>query len=403
MNEVESISYGETIDKKQEGKKKLPKRTLKDNLRQLNFNLTTINANIRFVFRVVIRELKYFLPLQDLFILFLMIGAILAVFLILLIWGVPFLLGLIPGDPFLAWDYLHINLIKPNGWIFNGTVLRWAAGLIGVGTVIIRLMVKSPIMKYRDKVNTRKDVTYIFGTSRPAEQFLFEMVHQFGYEERVSLIADVDLLWVRKLKSLIDIYIVENLKEIEKPNLYEIIGFKNASRVMILTENVELNQNILTNIRRVRPDVEIILLSQYAPAFVFSELVNDENLTIIEDLDTTIQGLVISLSLDFQYPPVVEIDVPRNYIGHTGETMTSDLIKQKVLMIKRGEDFLNPSETLKLGDRVLIYYYTNYYMKLTNRVVTELPSHPKTKKKNKKEKKTAENSIIAIVDKGEEI
>ena len=151
---------------------------------------------------------------------------------------------------------------------------------------------------------------------------------------------------------------------------------------MILTESIELNQNILTNIRRVRPDVEIILLSQYAPAFVFSDLVQDENLIIVEDLDATIQGLVHSLSLDFDYPPTVEIDVPRTYIGSTGVKMSSDLFKQVVLLIRRGEELLSPEEELRLGDRVIIYFFSNYYMKLTNRVVTELPLVPKKKKES---------------------
>jgi hypothetical protein len=376
---------------KKKAKPKGSKRTFGDNIRQLKFNLTSIRANSKLVFRLVIREIKYFLPLQDLFILFFWIGVFILFALIIIIWGVPLALSIIPrevysllGSPNFDAYRLHINLIKWEGIIWNDTTLRYGAGIIGTATIIVRLMIKSPIAKYRDKVNTRKNVTYVFGTSRPAEQFLYEMISQFGYEERVSLIADADLLWIRSLMG-IDIYVVENQLEFAKPNLYDIIGFKNASRVMILTESIELNQNILTNIRRVRPDVDIILLSQYAPAFVFSDLVQDENLIIVEDLDATIQGLVHSLSLDFDYPPTVEIDVPRTYIGSTGVAMTSDLIKQVVLLIRRGEELLSPEEKLKLGDRVIIYFFSNYYMRLTNRVVTELPLLPKKKKKQKKE------------------
>ena len=405
MNQ-QSLANDDKKDKKKKKKeKKGPPRTFRDNMRQLKFNLTTIRADLKFVMRTIFRELKYFIPLKDLFLLFFWIFIIITFFLVILIWGVPFALSIIPGDPFLAWvgsDWgrdltaaeeaagkigLYISLIRWDGVIFNDTVLRWGAGIIGVSTVIIRLMIKSPILKYRDKVNTKKDVTYVFGTSRPAEQFLFEMIFQYGYEEKVSLIADVDLLWIRKLRALIDIYVVENELEFGKPNLYDIIGFKNASRIMILTESIELNQNILTNIRQVRPDVDIILLSQYAPAFVFSDLVQDENLIIIEDLDATIQGLVLSLSMDFDYPPTVEIDVPRTYVGSTGVQMSSDLIKQKVLLIRRGEELLPPEETMQIGDRVIIYYFNNYYMKLTNRVVTELPLLPKETKEERKRKK----------------
>ncbi len=405
MNQQSIVNDNKKDKKKKKKKKKGSSRTFGDNMRQLKFNLTTIRADLKFVSRTIFRELKYFIPLKDLFLLFIWIFIIITFFLIIVIWGVPLALSIIPGDPFLAWvgssfgrDLtaqeiaankigLHINLVRWNGAIFNDLTLRWGAGIIGVGTVIIRLMIKSPILKYRDKVNTKKDVTYVFGTSRPAEQFLSEMIFEFGYEEKVSLIADVDLLWIRKLRALIDIYVVENNLEFEKPNLYEIIGFKNAKRIMILTESIELNQNILTNIRQVRPDVDIILLSQYAPAFVFSDLVQDENLIIIEDLDTTIQGLVLSLSMDFDFPPTVEIDVPRTYIGSTGVAMTSDLIKQKVLLIRRGEELLPPEETMQLGDRVILYYFNNYYMKLTNRVVTELPLRPKETKEKKKRKK----------------
>lgn len=372
-------------------------------MRQLKFNLTTVRADLKVVLRAIYRELKYFIPIKDLFLLFLWIFIIITFLLVIVIWGVPLSLSIIPGDPFNAWGGsnfgspgsepgLHIDLIKWRGVLFNDATLRYGAGIIGVGTVIVRLMIKSPILKYRDKVNTKKDVTYVFGTSRPAEQFLSEMIFQYGYEEKVSLIADADLLWIRKLRALIDTYVVENHLEFGKPNLYDIIGFKNAKRIMILTESIELNQNILTNVRQVRPDVDIVLLSQYAPAFVFSDLVQDDHLIIIEDLDATIQGLVLSLSMDFDFPPTVEIDVPRTYVGSTGVAMTSDLIKQKVLLIRRGEEFLPTEETLQLGDRVIIYYFNNYYMRLTNRVVTELPLRPK-KKKEKKKKKEEEMRI----------
>ncbi|MFX0149954.1 MAG: hypothetical protein ACFFAJ_04175 [Candidatus Hodarchaeota archaeon] len=386
MNQQEAL-----IEKKKAKKKKKPKRTFGDNMRQLKYNLTTIRANLKFVSRALLRELKYFIPLQDLFILFLMIGSIIVILLFIILIGVPFSLSLIPGQ-YTAAVKLQQDLFA---FLINPTTLRWGAGIIGVGTVIVRLMIKSPIMKYRDKVNTKKDVTYIFGSSRPAELFLFEMIYQYGYEDRVSLIADADLLWVRKMKSMIDIYVVDNHKEFEKENLYDIIGFKNAARVMVLTESIELNQNILTNIRRLRPEVDIILLSQYSPAFVFSELVKDKNLVIIEDLDATVQGLVTSLSLDFNFPPTAEIDVPRTFIGTTGHKMSSDIPKVDVLLIRRGEELLPPKEILKIGDRVILHYTSNYMMMLVNRVSTELPLLPKkVKKQKKKRKEKAEKSVI---------
>ena len=352
------------------------KRTLSDNLRQLKFNLTAIRADFKFVRRAIFRELRYFIPITDLVILLLMLLGIVVLLLLILLFLVPLLLLIIDSSTNIA-DFQN-SIWKI---LLSSEVIRWAAGLIGVITIIVRLMIKSPINKYRGKVNARKDVTYVFGSSKPTEQFLFEMIFQYGYEEKVSLIADADLLWIRKLKGLIDVYVVEDKREFEKPNLYEIIGFKNASRIMILSESVEINQNILTNIRQVRPNVEIIILSQYAPAFVFSDLIDDENLTLIEDLDVTVEGLVLSLSLDFHFPQSAEIDVPRTFISHTGDDLSSDIPNLEVVLIRRNNELLPSNEKLISGDRIILFYQGNFDIKRTNRVVTELPH--KSKKKSK--------------------
>ena len=359
------------------------KRTLSDNLRAIKYTLTSIWANLRFMFRTIIRELKYFLPLQDLVLLFFWLGILIVLLLVFLIYGIPGTLRIIPTDPF-RWRALQVSIY---GAIFNETTIRYGAGIIGIGTVLVRLMLKSPLSKYKDKVNARNDVTYIFGSTKPAEQFLTEMIFQYGYEERVSLISDADLIWVQKLGSQIDIYKVPDLREFEKPNLYDLIGFKNARRVMILTDSIELNQNILTNIRRVRPDVDIILLSQFTPAWAFSEIVQDPHLIILDDLEVTIEAMVTSLSLDFTYPPTTEINVPRTYIGWCGNDMTTDIPKFTVLLIRRGDELFSPYETLQKGDRVVIYFENNYQMMLANRVATELPLRSKKSKKKKKKKK----------------
>ncbi len=120
-------------------------------------------------------------------------------------------------------------------------------------------------------------------------------------------------------------------------------------------------------------------MSQYAPNFVFSDLVQDDNLTLIEDLDVTVQGLVLSLSLDFNFPLTSEIDVPRTYIGRTGDIMSFDIPKMEVILIRRGNELLPSSEVLKKEDRIIVFYYSNFDMKRTNRIITELPYSKKKK------------------------
>ena len=373
----------EYLTNEEEISQKSKKRTLGDNLRQLKFNLTAVRADLKYLRRAIFRELRFFIPLTDLAILLLMLLVIAIIVIVIALFLLPIPLAVLSGQDYNYWFDWILN------FIITSDVFRLFAALIGIVIIVVRLMVQSPINKYRDKVNSRKNVTYVFGSSKPAEQFLFEMIHQYGYEEQVSLVADADLLWIRKLKALIDIYVVEDLKEFEKPNLYDIIGFKNASRILILSESIELNQNILTNIRQVRPDVEIVILSQYAPNFVFSGLVQDENLVIIEDLDVTVEGLVLSLSLDFRFPQTSEIDVPRTYIGKTGDDMSSDIPKLEVLLIRREEDLLPSLEIMEPNDRITVFYYSNFDMKRTNRVVTELPYAGKENKTGKKE--TTEN------------
>jgi len=180
------------------------KRSFNDNLRQLKFNLTAVRADLKYLRRVIIRELRYFIPITDLLILLLMLLSIAILILFILLFFIPFLLQLI-NSPINLTEFRKAVI----DFLLSSEVLRLVAALIGIVTIIVRLMIKSPINKYRDKVNARKDVTYIFGSSKPAEQFLYEMVHRYGYEERVSLVADADLLWIRKLKAFIDLYVVE--------------------------------------------------------------------------------------------------------------------------------------------------------------------------------------------------
>ena len=51
-------------------KKTVKKRTFKDNKRKLAYDLSSIRADFKFVRRVIFREIKYFIPILDLAILF---------------------------------------------------------------------------------------------------------------------------------------------------------------------------------------------------------------------------------------------------------------------------------------------------------------------------------------------
>lgn len=265
-------------------------------------------------------------------------------------------------------------------WL-SDTTIRLLAGAAGVIGVVLQLLFKSDIDKYRDKLKSRDSVTYVFGSSVYAEKFLYQLVFTFASEDEATLISDAQYLWVERIAGLLDTYIVQDDEEFKKANLYTILGFKNAKRIYILTDDIARNQNILTNIRALRPDVPIYILSQFTPDYLRDQtLVKDENLHIIDDVETTREGLVKSLSLDIKFPLCSEINVPKRYVGKNALYLNNEIQGLEILAVRRahlddnGWDLLQPEEaTLLRTDRLLLHITTEFRMKEANRIVTELP------------------------------
>ena len=274
-------------------------------------------------------------------------------------------------------------------WIFHlwtgDTTIRLLAGTAGAIGVILQLLFKSEIDKYRDKIKGRSNVTYVFGSSVYAEKFLSQLVFTFAYEDEATLISDNQYLWVERIAGLLDTYIVKKEEEFEKSKLYEIIEFKNAKRIYILTDNVMRNQNILTNIRAILPNVPIYILSQFTPDYLKDQsMVKDENLHIIDDLETTREGLVKSLSLDIKFPLCTEVNVPRRFVGKSALIMNNDLGGNgngiEILAVRRahlddnGWDLILPEQAILLRtDRLILHVTWDFKMKEANRIVTETP------------------------------
>lgn len=405
------------------------KYSLRDKLRAIQYEIDAINSEIRYVLRKAVREANNLFRAFDVAVLFTLLiiaGVTLFTFSTYII---PFVISMAPesviDDPQdTIWgpkvckdvdtngDIVYSSqacesptAVPVSGWPFargytaagqpkftglstyifglwtSDTTIRIMAGGAGALGVALRLLFKSDIDKFQDKVKGRQDITYVFGTTVYAERLLYRLVFEFAYEDEAALVADTKFLWVERIAGLLDTYLVPNPKEFEKNNMYNIIGFKNAKRIYILTDDTERNQNILTNIRAVRPDVPIYILSQYTPDYLKSGgLVEDENLHIIDDLETTREGLVKSLSMDIKFPPCTEINVPRPYIGAHALQMTRERPKLEILAIRRpniddsGWQILPPNDViLQRTDRILVHYTWDFGMKQANRMVTELP------------------------------
>lgn len=404
-----------------------------DKLRPTIYMIDALTAETKFILRKMRRELNNLFRLLDLTVIFaLLIGGLVLLF-VTTTFVIPGIISLAPesvvGNPSdTIWGPVICKVYESNGtvtyssancarplseatpawpfssrytindkpeftglstWIFHlwtgDTTIRLLAGTAGVIGVILQLLFKSEIDKYRDKIKGRSDVTYVFGSSVYAEKFLTQLVFTFAYEDEATLISDAQYLWVERIAGLLDTYVVKDEKEFEKSNLYTILEFKNAKRIYILTDNVMRNQNILTNIRAIRPDVPIYILSQFTPDYLKDQsLVKDENLHIIDDLETTREGLVKSLSLDIKFPLCSEVNVPKRYVGKSALLMNNDLGGNgngiEILAVRRahlddnGWDLIPPEKaTLMRTDRLVLHVTWDFKMKEANRIVTETP------------------------------
>ncbi|MHA2233570.1 MAG: hypothetical protein ACXAB4_13895, partial [Candidatus Hodarchaeales archaeon] len=299
--ETETVGIKSEIESSKKKAKKKAKPEKPSAFRAIKFEWHALRAEMKHVWRMVKRELKYYVNPVDvaiiimmyLFIVFLVITATVAL--------IPTIVAIF--NPTQGEDLSRTVL---NFWLntTGGRLLLASGGLI---VFFVRLVVKSDLVKFKNKVNSKNfPLTYVFGTSSYAEYLIRDITKLYGEEEQFVLIADKDLIWVRQARGLMDVYIVENREEFLKENFYEILTFQNAQEFLILTDEVELNQAILTHVRGLRDfkHVEdlpkIIMLSETAPSFLKHRNLEEENIVLLDDLSAITDGLVLSLSLDIQ-------------------------------------------------------------------------------------------------------
>ncbi len=336
---------------------------------ELKFEWDAIHAEMHYVWRSFGREIIGFWdPVEIIFLLillslfaFALLGLTVAILPII----IDIFLGPSTKDSF--------NNSVSSFW--RGSGARTFFALCGGVLWLIRQMRKSEFEKFTRKANQLKKVTYIFGTTPYAEQVVFHNIRRLGLEERIAIIADREFLWVTGARGKCPAYIVTNKEEFRKGNMYEKLKFKNAERIFILADNEAMNQDILTGVRQ-WTDVEVVLLSQFAPGFLQHIDLENQNIKIIKDLEANIEDLVFSLSLDMAMPlgGAVEIPAPRSYIGKPAEMINSNsnLRLLSVIGIRRGDDILDAWEILQKDDFVILISGHNTNLKRTIRVGREL-------------------------------
>ncbi|MFX0091746.1 MAG: hypothetical protein ACFFBD_08280 [Candidatus Hodarchaeota archaeon] len=385
--------------------------------RKIKFEITAIRAEFNHIRKRVFRDIlktwnmEELLILSTIFIILLVSAGILTLLILPLLAWIIDLLGWFPIDAETGqklWQLPDANGVvadNPFQWLFDIFLGIWRTAIFAVGAVfafiswVIRMRMKPIVIKFRDKINARPSgMTYVFGTSQYAEAFLKEVIHLYGNEDWLVHIADCSFLWVEGNMAFVDTYVVENIEEFSRPNFYELLGFQNAERILILTEDPELNQSILTFIRG-QTEAEIIMLEQFAPAFLKLRLVKDPKIKLIDDVKAITDNLILSISLDMRFPKCLEMDVPRIYFGMPASNISCDIGGIEILKVKRGEEYLDPDTETQLGDRLITYVTFPFDFKRTARITVQLP--PKERKKRSRGQKAKAVSESSEVPKAE--
>lgn len=208
--------------------------------------------------------------------------------------------------------------------------------------------------KFVEKVKTKKTVIYVFGMNEITRKFV-ESLCEFGFGPLVALIAERQKPWMDEYKAKIDLLVLDDPDILKDPTVYKRIGFKNALKVLILTDDKEYAQHILLNVRKNNPSTEIILLSRNKPPIL--DVVGGflENIRIIDDIDITNRELIRQISLGFMHANAVETMVPDPYIGKSPSDLENDFNKRlRVLAVRRMDKIMLP-EKFERGDILILY------------------------------------------------
>ncbi len=323
-------------------------------VKKLKFNLQFFLKALRKKISFTVSQIKYFFKFVD-FLRFFIPTTLFLVFLYFFLVGIEITeslkwIGLFP--------LVNTQFGLSGPWALSlPAQLNPVIVIIYLGVVTMRGFFKSTTEKFAEKVESKEKVIYIFGASIFSEDIVQEMV-SMALTEKIALISEKDLLWVKETsKKGIDVLIEEKKEEFERSELYKTIGFKNAEKILILSEDKVLNQNIFLHVRKQNPNVGIVMLERLSPPFIEAIGGPVANLQILKDVDAVTRDLILSLSLEVSYAPVLWMQAPPSFVGEKG-TIIKDVVSGiEVLKIKRGNDLIDPSTKILRKDQLLLYIH----------------------------------------------
>ena len=138
------------------------------------------------------------------------------------------------------------------------------------------------------------------------------------------------------------------------------IGFSTSEKIIILHDN-ELVQYIINNIEDIsHSNVKIILVSQFAPAFVkYLSQAQKDKFVITDNISSITADLYNLMGLPLTQPPVITVPVPEKLVGKKFDGL--EIKKSKILRVQRSVNGkitnLPPENTFKEQDLVMLYLF----------------------------------------------
>ncbi len=218
----------------------------------------------------------------------------------------------------------------------------------------------------QEATEQRSDVIYIIGYNIYAEKFVQKLI-ELGAENRTAIISPRELLWMSELPESIKILIEDKEEEFLKPRMYESIGFNNAEKIVVLLEDPNILQSIISHVPT-HTDAEIIMLSRFAPQFVkyIAKTQRSAKVRIVEDVRPIVREILGLFEFDMSFPLVYSIPVEEKWEGLTIDKL--EIPGAVALKIEREFEqegkkekkirYISPKNVpLQFGDKI-IYYIT---------------------------------------------
>lgn len=215
------------------------------------------------------------------------------------------------------------------------------------------------VKQFAKTVTEKKNSIFVFGSNVLTGEFIYDLI-EIGLEDKVALIADDEREWIEDVQEKITVLIEKKYEKYQERQLYDLIGFSTAEKIIILHDN-ELVQYIINNIEDIsHSNVKIILVSQYAPAFVkYLSQAQKDKFVITDNVYSITADLYNLMGLPLTQPPIITFPVSPKLIGKKFDDL--GIKKSKILRVQRTIDGkiinLPPGNVFKEQDSVTVYLY----------------------------------------------